>query len=119
MKIPNRVTLTKTSTNKLQTIKNRTGITPNISSRIAIMLAINSNDDLSVAGAGTGDAKGQILDKDTLFGDHIDVYEIIIRQYINDNEIELPISAVITSLVEVGIHKMGHVRSLEQLCSLS
>ena len=117
MKIPNRVTLTRRSTNKLQTLKNHTGITPNISSRIAIMLAINSNDDLSVAGAD--DAKGQILDKDTLFGDHIDVYEIIIRQYINDNNIDLPISTVITSLVEVGIHKMGHVRSLEQLCSLS
>ena len=117
MTIPNRITLTRTSTNKLQTIKNRTGITPNIGSRIAIMLAIKSNDDLSTA--GVEDAKGQILDKDTLFGDHIDVYEIIIRQYIHDNDIDLPISTVITSLVEVGIHKMGHVRSLEQLCSLS
>ena len=117
MFLPNRIQLSKNSTNKLQVIKNQTGVTPNILSRIAIMLAINSNDDIS--NAGVDDVSGQVLNKDVLFGDHIDAYEVLIKQYIHNNRIDIPVNIVISSLVEIGVHKMGHVRSLEQLCSLS
>jgi DNA sulfur modification protein DndE len=116
MFLPNRLVLSKKSSNKLQMIKQHTSITPNILSRVAIMLAINSNDDIS--NAGVEDAKGQSLDKDTLFGDSIDAYEVMIRQYMHENKIELPVKVVIPSLIEIGVHKMGHVRSLEQLCAL-
>jgi len=117
MFLPNRIKLSKKSTNKLQLIKNQTGVTPNISSRIAIMLAINSNDDIAVAGVEAAD--GQELNKDILFGDYIDIYEILIRQYMHDHELDIPVSKLIASLIELGVHKMGHVRSLEQLCTLS
>lgn len=117
MTIPNRITLSKTSTNKLQSLKKYTGITPNIMSRIAIMLAINSNHDIK--NTSMRGAKGQVLEKDTLFGEQIDIYEIVIRQYISDNAVDMSVALVIASLVDIGVHKMGNIRSLEQLCSLS
>ena len=47
MFLPNRVKLSRRSTNKLQYIKNKTGVTPNITCRIAMLLAINSNGDIN------------------------------------------------------------------------
>ena len=117
MHLPNRVALSKKSTYRLQTIKQYTAVTVNITSRIAIMLAMNSN--VNISNMLVEDSGGQILNKDVLFGDHIDAYEVMIRQYIHDNKIDIPVSLVISSLIEIGVHKMGHVRSLEQLCNLN
>ena len=117
MFLPNRVKLSRRSTNKLQYIKNKTGVTPNITCRIAMLLAINSNGDINNAGVDGID--GQELNKDILFGENIEVYEVLIKQYMHDNKIDMPVAKVITSLVELGAHKMGHIKTLEQLCSLS
>lgn len=116
MYLPNRVALSKKSTYKLQKIKQYTDVTANIASRIAIMLAMDSNDNISTM--YVEDSSGQVLSKDVLFGDHIEAYEVLIRQYIHDNKIDMPVSSVISCLIETGLYKMGHVRSLEQLCNL-
>ena len=117
MFLPNRIRLSRRSTNRLQNIKNKTGVTPNITGRIAMLLAISGNDDIN--NAGVDGADGQELNKDILFGENIEVYEALLKQYIDDNKIDLPVAKVITSLVELGAHKMGHVKTLEQLSSIS
>tara|TARA_B100001123_G_scaffold425914_1_gene539399 strand:- start:162 stop:515 length:354 start_codon:yes stop_codon:yes gene_type:complete len=117
MFLPNRIRLSRRSTNRLQHIKNKTGVTPNITSRIAMLLAIRSNDDINNAGVDSAD--GQELNKDILFGENIEVYEVLIKQYMNNNKIDMSVAKVIASLVELGAHKMGHIKTLEQLCELS
>lgn len=114
--LPNRVKLSTNATRKMQYIKSQTGITPNILSRIAIMLAIKESNNLK--NAGIGDFEGQVLDKSVLFGDHDEVYDVLINQYINDNNIELEPQKVVASLVEIGVHKMGHVKNLIDICEL-
>ncbi len=56
--------------------------------------------------------------KSVLFGGHAHVYEVMINQFIHDNNIDQPMQQIIASLVEVGVHKMGHVKNLSDLCDL-
>lgn len=114
--LPNRIQLSTKATNKMQYIKTQTGITPNILSRIAIMLAIKAGTDLK--NSGLEDLEGQVLSKAVLFGEHMEVYDVLINQYVNDYEIDLELSKVIGSLVEIGVHKMGHVKNLSDICKL-
>lgn len=114
--LPNRVRLSSNATNKMQYIKSKTGITPNVLSRMAIMLAINEGGSLKNSGVENSD--GQVLDKSVLFGEHEAVYDVLINQYISDYNVELDISKTIVSLVETGVYKMGHVKSLVDLCKL-
>ncbi|MCX7101856.1 MAG: DndE family protein [Methylobacter sp.] len=115
--IPNRIKLSKKATDKLRYLKTQTGLTPNILSRIAIMLAIKEGSNLSNAGVGDM-VGGQELNDTTLFGEYIAVYDVLINQYIHDNNLCLSVGEAIVSMVEIGVHKMGHIRKLEQLCEL-
>ena len=114
--LPNRVRLSTKVTNKMQYMKSQIGITPNILSRFAIMLAIKEGSNLK--NSGSEDSDGQVLDKSVLFGEHAEVYDVLINQYIHDHDIELDIQNTITSLIEVGVYKMGHVKNLSDLCEL-
>jgi len=114
--LPNRIRLSQKATSKLQYIKNNTGLTPNILSRIAIMLAIKEGGGL--ANAGVSDYEGQELDKSILFGEYTDVYDVMINQYIFDNNLDLPIKQIVTALVEIGVHKMGHIKQLSDVHKL-
>lgn len=114
--LPNRVKFSKTATDKLRYMKANTGLTPNILARIAIASALKDSSNLQNAGAS--DSDGQELNKSVLFGDHAPVYEVMIKQFVYDNKIEQPMQQIIASLVEVGVHKMGHVKCLSDLCDL-
>ncbi len=111
--LPNRVRFSQKATDKLRMMKGRTGLTPNILARIAIMLALKESGDLS--NAGVADNEGQELNKSVLFGEHADVYDVMIHQYFHDNKIDLPPQQAIASLVEIGIHKMGHIKKVEDI----
>jgi DNA sulfur modification protein DndE len=115
--IPSRIKLSKEATDKLRYLKTKTGLTPNILSRIAIMLTIKEGSNLSNAGVGDMSG-GQELNDTTLFGEHIATYDILINQYIHDNKLSLNIGDAIVAMIEIGLHKMGHIRRLEQLCEL-
>lgn len=115
--IPNRIKLSKKATDKLRYLKIQTGLTPNILSRIAIMLAIKEGSDLSNSGVGDMDG-GQELNDTTLFGEYIYIYDVLINQYIHEKKLNLSVADTIVAMVEIGVHKMGHIRQLEQLCDL-
>jgi DNA sulfur modification protein DndE len=114
--LPNRIKLTKNATDKLRYLKSKTGLTPNILSRIAIMLAIREGSNLSNSGVGDMEG-GQELNDTTLFGEYIYFYDILINQYIHDKKLDLSVGETIVAMIEIGVHKMGHIRQLEQLCN--
>ena len=116
MNIPTRIYISKTATDKLRHLKQLTKVNNNVLCRIAMMIAINSESTLN--NAGVGDADGQEFTRDLLFGENISIYEIIIRQYMADNEVDLSFAAAISALIEIGVHKISHVKSLEQLCEV-
>jgi len=114
--LPNRVHLSQMATDKLRYMKSKTGLTPNILSRIAIMLAIREDGNLS--NAGVKDSDGQELNQSVLFGDHIDTYDVLINQFIHDKNIDLEMPKVITALVEVGVFKMGHIKDISHIVTV-
>ena len=114
--LPRSVALSKVATDKLRAMKASTGLTPNILARIAIMLAIEEGTNL--ANASVGDADGQVLSKDVLFGEHVEIYEVLINQFKHDMNIECSVTEIIALLIEAGVHKMGHVKTLTDLVNL-
>ena len=114
--LPNRITLSKKATDKLRHMKSQTGITPNILSRMAIMLTVKEGNKLQ--NSGVGDYDGQVLSRDVLFGDHQDIYTILVTQHLADHDINMNVSEAITAMIEVGVFKMGHVKNLLDLAKL-
>lgn len=114
--LPNRISLSQKATDKLRYIKSKTGLTPNILSRIAIMLAIKEGNNLQ--NAGVNDYEGQILSRDVLFGDYQELYSVLINQHLADKQIEMNPSEAITALIEIGVFKMGHVKNLVDIAKL-
>jgi len=114
--LPNRIRLSTKATNRLQRIKSQTGITPNVLSRIAIMLTIKDKNNLITA--GVEDFDGQVIDKNILFGEYLDIYDVLINQYIYDNQITLELPETLASLIEIGVHKMGHIKTLVDISKL-
>ena len=111
--LPNRVALSKNTTGKLRYLKQMTGVTPNIISRIAFMKAINDGE--KIASARVSDGEGQVLNRDVLFGNFAIVYDVIINQYMHEQKTDKPIQDVISGLIEIGVHKLGHVKNIQDL----
>lgn len=114
--LPRSVTLSKSATDKFRMIKRFTGVTPNILARMAMMLAVE--DGSSLKSTGVDDTNGQVLSKDVLFGEHADAYEALISQYIIETSTGESMQGVVVGLIEAGVHKMGHVKSLSDLLVL-
>ena len=115
--LPNRIKLSKNATDKLRYLKTKTGLTPNILSRVAIMLAIRDGTDLSNSTVSDMEG-GQELNDTTLFGEHIYLYDILINQYIHDKQLKFTVGETIVAMVEIGVYKMGHIKQIEELCCL-
>lgn len=114
--LPNRIKFSVKATEKLRYMKSKTGLTPNVLARMAIMMTLKESGNLS--NAGVTDNDGQELNNSVLFGEYVDVYDVMIHQYLHDNKIDLPIQQAVSALLEVGVHKMGHVKQVEDLCHL-
>lgn len=117
MAFPNRFKISAASTEKLKFLKSKTGVTPNILCRFAISLAIR--DSNGIGNASAVELNGQDFNAPTLFGDHLDMYEVLVRQYMHDNDVKDDVSRCIAAMVEIGLHKMGHVRSVRELALLA
>jgi hypothetical protein len=56
-----------------------------------------------------------VINRDVLFGDHERVYEALIRQFYAEQNIKADIQDVIRSLIDNGLHKLGHIKSFSDL----
>jgi DNA sulfur modification protein DndE len=75
--LPNRFRISRRATETLKQIKGRTGLTPNILCRIALVLSLQ---DGAKGGKTDVDLDGSEFNTPTLFGDYRLVYESVIRQ---------------------------------------
>jgi len=72
-----RVRLSKDATSKFKTLKVRTGLTPNILSRLALCYSIEHEPSNSLL---PSDEEGQELNRSTLLGEHEAYYIAIVKQ---------------------------------------
>ena len=113
--IPHRVRVSERATGRLRYLKSRTGLTPNILGRFAFLLSAR---DMRRVAHGAGDLSGQEFNAPTLFGEHQELYELLLVRYVETAKDDRDPGLVIASHIENGLHKMGHVRALEDLAVL-
>ena len=65
------------------------------------------------------DLAGQELNAPTLFGEHQRIYELMLEKYCAEQSDDREMSVVIASHIDNGLHKMGHVRSLNDVAMLT
>jgi len=111
--LPTRIQLNKKTWDKLQYLQTQTRLTPNITARLAINLALR---DIRTATVNTSYPENtHTINRDVLFGEHEKAYETMIRQFYHEQNIEADIQHVIRSLIDSGLHKLGHIKSLSDL----
>ncbi|MDE0039076.1 MAG: DndE family protein [Gammaproteobacteria bacterium] len=113
--IPHRVRVSERATGRLRYLKSRTGLTPNILGRFAFVLSAR---DMCRLAHGPGDLAGLEFNAPTLFGEHQELYELLLVRYAETASDERDPGLVIASHIETGLHKMGHLRSLEDMAAL-
>lgn len=106
--LPNQFRISKKATDTLAMMKGRTGITPNILARLAIAHALESNSLSQDITSTPGD---QILHTSTLFGEHAEMYAMLIRQQSEG----IDISKAVTQLIDNGLGIFTGVNNLNDL----
>ncbi|MEZ9419643.1 DNA sulfur modification protein DndE [Vibrio breoganii] len=112
--LPNRMNLTRTTEEQLKKLKGYTGVTPNVSARIAFFRSIESdfryrNQEAKLDGS-------LVLDKYTWLGETSDVTELVLKMYypeLDSKEYQQAWAAH----VEDGIASVRNHRSLVNIAS--
>ncbi|CAH1042910.1 DndE family protein [Halomonas sp. TD01] len=108
--IPTRIYLSKKSWDRLQYLQTKTRLTPNVIARISISLALK---DIRTASINVSKPEQtHIINRDVLFGAHEKTFEALIRQFCKEQRIEADIQDIIRSLIDSGLHKIGHIKSI-------
>ena len=113
--IPHRVRVSEQVTGRLRFLKSKTGLTPNILSRFAFLLSAR---DMRRVTRASGDLSGQEFNAPTLFGEHQEIYDLLLVRYVEETEDDRDAGVIIANHIENGLHKMGHVRTLEDVATL-
>lgn len=113
--IPHRIRVSEKATGRLKFLKSKTGLTPNILSRFAFLLSAR---DMRRVTRGSPELTGQEFNAPTLFGEYQALYDLLLVRYVEAADDGREPGAIIANHIENGLHKMGHVRGLEDLVSL-
>jgi Domain of unknown function (DUF1832). len=106
---PTRIQLSKKTWDRLQFLQTKTRLTPNVLARIAISLALRDTRTAVINEAKPDQV--HVMNRDVLFGEHEQAYEALIRQFCSNNEVTANPHDIIRSLVDSGLHKMGHIKN--------
>ena len=108
--LPLEIALSYKQTNRFSSIKSRTGVTPNIMARIAILKALEDNiepDKLEKASN-----LSQKIPRDIAFGDFIDLFDFAISHYTKKYSYSGDVRELISNLIETGAHKIGNIKNI-------
>ncbi|WP_106477950.1 DndE family protein [Phytohalomonas tamaricis] len=107
---PSRIHLSKKTWDRLQYMQTKTRLTPNVLARTAIALALRDTHTATIN--ENKPEQTHVINRDVLFGDQANVYEALIYQFCAEQKIDADIQDIVRSLIDVGLHKMGHIKSI-------
>ena len=109
--LPKRLRISKTATDNLKMLKSRTGVTPNILCRMALLLSL---EDGPIGGRRTVDELGSEFNAPTLFGEFAFLFEALLRQVHGQVDTK-EAASIIMSHIDDGIERLRKSRSLGDL----
>jgi len=109
--LPNRIRLSKAASDQLRLLKGRTGLTPNVLSRIAIIISIRAKHD---PWQREVDTNGLEINLSTLLGEYAQLYELLL---VSKSMAQTPqeLTRALVSYVEGGLHSLRGVKNLHGL----
>ncbi len=110
--LPNRMNLTRSTEDQLKKLKGYTGVTPNVSARIAFFRSIESN--FRYRGQEAKLDGSLVLDKYTWLGETSDVTELVLKMYYPDLDTK-EFQQAWAAHVEDGISSLRNYKSLSLL----
>ncbi|WP_035581748.1 DndE family protein [Halomonas sp. TG39a] len=110
---PSRIQLSKKTWDRLQYMQTKTRLTPNVLARTAIALALRDTHTATIN--ENKPEQTHVINRDVLFGDQASVYEALIRQFCTEQKVDADVQDVVRSLIDIGLHKMGHIKKLLDL----
>lgn len=114
--LPMEVLLSKSTTKKFAIIKQRTGITPNLMGRVALMKALEAGVILNAL--KPIEVGGQKIPKDVFFGDNADIYEVVVELFIKESSYDGSVKDLVNMLVDYGSHSIPIIRTMADLESV-
>lgn len=111
---PNRFRVTKSASDTLKVLKARTGITPNILCRLALVLSLEQGKPTM---RNHGEMDGNEFNASTLFGEHVQTYDSLIRQVHGELEAKQYTMAVAWH-IEKGLEQLKRCKTLIELSQL-
>jgi DNA sulfur modification protein DndE len=109
--LPKRLRISKAATDNLKMLKGRTGITPNLICRMALLLSL---EDGPRGGRNLVEAVGSEFNAPTLFGEFGFLFEALIRQ-VHGKVDTKQCAAIIISHIDDGLARLRKSRSLSEL----
>ncbi|MCD9517871.1 DNA sulfur modification protein DndE [Photobacterium phosphoreum] len=110
--LPNRMNLTRSTEDQLKKLKSYTGITPNVSARIAFFRSIES--DFRYSGQDAKLDGSLVLDKFTWLGETSEVTELVLKIYYPELDTK-EYQQAWAAHVEDGIASIRNHRTLENI----
>lgn len=110
---PTRIQLSKRTWDRLQYLQTKTRLTPNVLARTAIALALRDTRTATI-----NESKPEqvhVINRDVLFGDQEKAYEVLVQQLCSEQGIDIDYQSIVRSLIDTGLHKMGHVKNLSDM----
>jgi len=114
--LPNEIVLSTKVTNKFSLIKQKTGITPNIIARVAILKALELNP--KPINLELPESLHQKIPIDVAFGEYQDIFNFGIKEYVENHSYSGDIKELITNLIETGSYKIGNIKKFQDLETL-
>jgi DNA sulfur modification protein DndE len=112
---PTRIQLSKRTWDRLQYLQTKTRLTPNVLARTAIALALRDTHTATIN--ENKPDQMHVINRDVLFGDQVKEYEALFSQFCAEQNINADIQDIVRSLIDSGLHKMGHAKNLLDLQS--
>jgi DNA sulfur modification protein DndE len=109
--LPKRIRISKSAADTLKLLKARTGVTPNIVCRMALLISLEAGQQ---GGLKVTDAAGSEFNAPTLFGEFGLLIECLIRQVHGQLDSKTA-AAVIASHIDDGLEVLRKSRSLVDL----
>jgi DNA sulfur modification protein DndE len=113
--LPKRVRISQGATDVLKALRGKTGLTPNIVCRIALILSL---EDGAAGGLKQVDQSGSEFNAPTLYGEFGSLFECMLREVHGVIDAKT-VSTVIASHIENGIDRLRKSKSILELVEFS